>query len=694
MSRPTVHGRLFRGLCGALCLASVACDGPQKRALRELSDAGIPANGRSLVNAVATGDFPNTARLIAAGVHLEPRDAAGRTPLWIAVENRDPRSALALLDAGANGRATAPDGGSVLGVALLHNETAVAERLIAGGARADGRMPDGEIILPWAIRHGRLTFVRSMMRAGADPHLVDRSGNPLLHVAMICGRRDIAESLLELGADPGVTNPAGETTLHLALRHGWHDILPQLTAAGADPNHPGPSGKMPLEEAVASRDAALLDFLLRAHADPNHRNPAGKTPLLAALDAGWKQGLAVMAARQVDFSHAEADGSTPLDRISAGGDPQLIGLVIASHASAGGERRERWLWRAFERDDLALGRLLLAHGGNPAARAADGRLLVEAAAARGSGDWIKLMLDYGSPAGHALHDASRRGDARVAGLLIACGIHPSHCPPPFKNSSLAEALRRGHDATASLLIDHGANIRLKLPEGQTPLALAIATGCHNAVKLLLDAGADPNEPLAVPANPAFLRHVRPGVMRWALTSDRNITPLMLAADSGIHQSAGHLLRAGAKTVVWTGNSRLWPVNFASRRSDVKMMRAILGQDPEVEQRQIVISLSEQLARVYDHGGNEIFSSKVSTGRASHATPTGDFVITNKHRHWTSTIYHASMPYFQRLSCSDIGLHQGALPGYPASHGCIRLPAANAAKLFALTQTGDRVRIVP
>ncbi|RYD18972.1 MAG: L,D-transpeptidase, partial [Verrucomicrobiaceae bacterium] len=77
-----------------------------------------------------------------------------------------------------------------------------------------------------------------------------------------------------------------------------------------------------------------------------------------------------------------------------------------------------------------------------------------------------------------------------------------------------------------------------------------------------------------------------------------------------------------------------------------------------------------------------------------STPTGEYVITNKYRDWTSTLYDASMPYFQRLSCGDFGLHQGNVPGYPASHGCIRVPAGNAQKLFTLTQAGDRVRILP
>ena len=90
---------------------------------------------------------------------------------------------------------------------------------------------------------------------------------------------------------------------------------------------------------------------------------------------------------------------------------------------------------------------------------------------------------------------------------------------------------------------------------------------------------------------------------------------------------------------------------------------------------------------------ELFSTRVSTGKKGYGTPTGKYVITNKYRDWTSTLYHASMPYFQRLSCGDFGMHQGYVPGYPASHGCIRVPYGNASKLFGLTDLGDRVEIV-
>jgi lipoprotein-anchoring transpeptidase ErfK/SrfK len=69
-------------------------------------------------------------------------------------------------------------------------------------------------------------------------------------------------------------------------------------------------------------------------------------------------------------------------------------------------------------------------------------------------------------------------------------------------------------------------------------------------------------------------------------------------------------------------------------------------------------------------------------------------VTHKYRHWKSTLYEdAPMPYFMRLSCRDFGLHAGVLPGYPASHGCIRLPEAKAAAFFAKVDVGTLVEIV-
>lgn len=105
---------------------------------------------------------------------------------------------------------------------------------------------------------------------------------------------------------------------------------------------------------------------------------------------------------------------------------------------------------------------------------------------------------------------------------------------------------------------------------------------------------------------------------------------------------------------------------------------------------VVVNLSEQQAYVY-RGDSLIGQSSVSTGRSGHRTPTGSFEILQKKRRHNSNLYNdAPMPYMQRLTWDGIALHGGELPGYPASHGCIRLPMGFAKKLFETTEHGTQV----
>jgi lipoprotein-anchoring transpeptidase ErfK/SrfK len=86
------------------------------------------------------------------------------------------------------------------------------------------------------------------------------------------------------------------------------------------------------------------------------------------------------------------------------------------------------------------------------------------------------------------------------------------------------------------------------------------------------------------------------------------------------------------------------------------------------------------------------SAPVSTGRKGFRTPAGEYVVTDKHRKWRSTLYPADMPFFMRLSCGEIGFHEGKLPGYPASHGCIRMRRKDAAEFFKQVPVGTKVVI--
>jgi hypothetical protein len=107
---------------------------------------------------------------------------------------------------------------------------------------------------------------------------------------------------------------------------------------------------------------------------------------------------------------------------------------------------------------------------------------------------------------------------------------------------------------------------------------------------------------------------------------------------------------------------------------------------------VIVSLPDQRLYVY-RDGVRIAASTCSTGKLGHRTPTGVFKILQKDKnHHSSTYNNAPMPYMNRLTWSGIALHAGQLPGYPASHGCVRLPKEFAELLFGVTKLGMTVVI--
>jgi L,D-transpeptidase catalytic domain len=107
---------------------------------------------------------------------------------------------------------------------------------------------------------------------------------------------------------------------------------------------------------------------------------------------------------------------------------------------------------------------------------------------------------------------------------------------------------------------------------------------------------------------------------------------------------------------------------------------------------IIVSLPEQRMYVY-RNGVRIGQSTVSTGTKGHPTPTGMFIILQKKVRHESNIYKgARMPHMQRLTWTGIAMHAGHLPGYPASHGCVRLPVDFAEKLYSVSTKGTSVII--
>lgn len=116
--------------------------------------------------------------------------------------------------------------------------------------------------------------------------------------------------------------------------------------------------------------------------------------------------------------------------------------------------------------------------------------------------------------------------------------------------------------------------------------------------------------------------------------------------------------------------------------------------PAGEPIMAIVSLRDQQITVYDDKG-WIMRAPVSSGQKDRETPAGIFsILQKKAEHYSNLYDDAFMPHMQRLTWSGIALHGGPLPGYPASHGCIRLPYSFAERLFGATKLGMRVIVAP
>ena len=137
--------------------------------------------------------------------------------------------------------------------------------------------------------------------------------------------------------------------------------------------------------------------------------------------------------------------------------------------------------------------------------------------------------------------------------------------------------------------------------------------------------------------------------------------------------------ATAEAAALTPNSYIW--NDAAATQDAALQPVV-----------IVVSIADQKAYVF-RGETMVAASSVSTGKDGKETPLGTFAILQKEEMHHSNLYDsAPMPFMQRLTWDGVAIHAGRNPGFPASHGCIRVPAAFAKKLFAITGVGTLVTV--
>ena len=154
---------------------------------------------------------------------------------------------------------------------------------------------------------------------------------------------------------------------------------------------------------------------------------------------------------------------------------------------------------------------------------------------------------------------------------------------------------------------------------------------------------------------------------------------------------------GCATVMWSGTASAQSHRQHGQQARQQHTRpAAVRVEPRPPQGPLLalVSIGSQRLHVYDRNGL-LTTSPISSGKRGHESPQGVFsIIEKKEEHFSNLYDDAEMPWMQRLTWSGVAFHAGALPGYPASKGCFRLPHGFAQSWFDMTRLNTRVIVTP
>jgi ankyrin repeat protein len=425
-----------------------------------------------LADAVMKKDVAAARSLIAKKADVNLPHADGTTALHWAVRNDDLQLADLLIRAGANIHAANRLGVTPLSLACINGNEAMIRRLLEAGADANGTFAEaGETPLMIAARTGNPLALKTLLDNGAQVNVREKSkGMTPLMFAAAEGHAPAVTMLIAHGADvnarsttvppttsqPGARGTGGTTALLLATRENDRETVRALLDAGASVNLTMEDGTSTLVVAIINGHYELAGFLLERGADPNLADGKGRTPLYAAIEMR-NMGTTDMPAPKGDNVDILAFIKEILEH-GAKPDVRLIARVPYR-----GGINPSWLpepgatpfYRAAASNDVAVMRLLLAHGADPRIGALDNTTPLMVAAGVG---WLP-GISY-----------TRTDKDQIEALEIC--LQAGHELNAVNNAGLTAlhgAAFRGSNAAVQFLVERGAKLDAKDKEGRIPL---------------------------------------------------------------------------------------------------------------------------------------------------------------------------------------------------------------------------------
>jgi ankyrin repeat protein len=320
--------------------------------------------------------------------------------------------------------------------------------------------------------------------------------------------------------------------------------------------------------------------------------------------------------------------------------------------------------------------LFLRQHRDPNARTTQGRPLILAAALEKDWGTVQRLLkagasvDLGDENGvKPLMAAAMNGKIDILNQLVGRVTDVAAADRAGK-TALHYAVESGNQNAIKVLLPLMPNFAKPCADGRDLLAMAFDTGNWKVIEPVLD---------RYPPRPQWSGQAR-GALATALREGNNSRIRLLLAKHSVPPTPP--------------DSNVPLLAHAIASNDISLFSTLLacGADPNTVlppkcDKEFLASLPRNSFRSYVADDKGITVLMLAAGLGP-----GKYVITDKERNHWSTIYKVEMPYFMRLSCLDFGMHAGAVPNYPASHGCIRLPSEAARKLFAEIPVGTVVAV--